>query len=288
MEFIVLSALCSISIAHLLKLTLKLNLRLSHVLMVNYFVATITAAAQVNPSLNSIGTPDMWAVGLITGIIFIGTFFLYGYCVNINGVGLSLAAMRMSLAIPIFVSVIFFKEELGIKAIAGLILVFVALLMMIPKVEKDEVRKKTKKIGAYHSGLVLFMLFLLAGLGDSSLKLYERYYLEIAREELFMAFVFTGAFVMSLVISIQSGQFAPKPVEMLLGVVVGLPNLYSSIFVIKALTMMDASRVFSMVNLIIVVLGALTGWLFWKDRIQPRQLAGLVIALVASFLLAYV
>jgi drug/metabolite transporter (DMT)-like permease len=259
--------------------------------MVNYFVAVIVAAAQISPNGGFVGpfqAADMWAVGMLTGFIFIGTFFLYGYCVDINGVALSLAAMRMSLAIPIGVSVFFFQEEVSVKSILAIALVFVALLLMIPKAQANDKNTRLAKADMYRSGLILFLLFVLAGFGDSSLKLFERYFMERAREEMFMALVFSGAFLMSLIISSQSGSLMPKPFELLFGVLVGVPNLYSSIFVIQALTQMPASQVFSLVNIIIVVLGALSGWLIWKDRLQPRQIAGLLFGIIASYLLAYV
>lgn len=294
MEFIAISALCSVLIAHLLKMVIRSELRLSHVLMVNYFVATIAAAAQVSPQHGFVSpfvAYDMWAVALITGFIFIGTFYLYGYCVDINGVGLSLAAMRMSLAIPVFISVYFFNELLNLKGLIGFISVFIALLLMIPKANNKEkkqfIKFKFDKISAYQSGLFLFLLFMLTGFGDSSLKLFERYYTEIAREEMFMAIVFFGAFLMSIAVSWNIGKKWPNIYEILFGIFIGIPNLYSSIFVIRALSELDASKVFALVNVSIVVLGALTGRLIWKDQMQKRQLIGLGLGLIASFLLAY-
>ncbi|MDV7394039.1 hypothetical protein RZS08_21850, partial [Arthrospira platensis SPKY1] len=66
MLYLLLSALCSVGIAHLLKLVLRSELRLPQVLMVNYFVATIVAAAQVSPTngfVPPLAALDMWAVG---------------------------------------------------------------------------------------------------------------------------------------------------------------------------------------------------------------------------------
>lgn len=294
MEYLIFSAFCSVGIAHLLKMVVRSELRLAQVLMVNYFVATVAAAAQVSPEVGWVSpfsSPDLWAVGIVTGFIFIGTFFLYGHCVNINGVGLSLAAMRMSLAIPILISVFYFNEQIRFKGLIGMVLVFIALLLMIPKSKQNnienKVRKKANKVSAYQSGFLLFLLFVLAGFGDTSLKLFERYFIEIAREEMFMSLVFLGAFFMSIAISWHAGAMWPSAFELLFGVLIGIPNLYSSIFMINALTEMDASKAFALVNVTIVVLGALTGYLFWKDKIQTRQLIGLVFGIAASFLLAY-
>lgn len=294
MEYLLFSAFCSVTIAHLLKMVVKSELRLAQVLMVNYFVATVAAAAQVSPEtgwVSPFSSPDLWAVGFVTGFIFIGTFYLYGYCVNVNGVGLSLAAMRMSLAVPVLISVFYFNEQIRIRGVLGMALVFIALLLMIPKSTKkkseSDVQLKAKKVSAYQSGFLLFLLFALAGFGDTSLKLFERYYIEIAREEMFMSLVFLGAFFMSIAISLHAKTILPTAFELLFGVLIGIPNLYSSIFMINALTEMDASRAFALVNVSIVVLGALTGYLFWKDKMQTRQLVGLTFGIAASFFLAY-
>ncbi|MDZ7680299.1 MAG: hypothetical protein U5J63_00980 [Fodinibius sp.] len=59
-----------------------------------------------------------------------------------NGVGITIAAMRLSLLVPVLISVFLYAEYLNILKIAGIVLVFGSLVLLIPQ-------KNSVKIGKY-------------------------------------------------------------------------------------------------------------------------------------------
>ena len=72
----------------------------------------------------------------------------------------------------------------------------------------------------------------------------------------------------------------------LLGLVLGLPNLGSTIFTLLALRTVPASIAFPLVNLAVVAGSTALGYLVWRERLGRAARAGLVVAAAAIVLLA--
>lgn len=281
--FIILSALTSILIAHFLKLSESRDLNTIRVLTVNYFVASAAALF-----LNIHSGPDIEQIELISqpillsgfvGAIFIANFFFYSKSVFHNGVGISIAAMRISLIIPVLLSTIWYMELLSLVQWVGVFLVFATLFLLLPR--KRKVDFKIKK----ESGWLLLLLFLGTGVGDASLKVFESEYSEIIGKELFMGFVFLTAFIIGIMTLVIRREFQFNLKEMMLGMAIGIPNLLTSIFLIMALERMNGAVVYSSVNVLTVVGGTMIGIIIWKDHFTKTQWAGILLTIISIVLL---
>lgn len=281
--FIILSALTSILIAHFLKLSESRDLNTIRVLTVNYFVASVAALF-----LNIHSGPDIEQIELISqpillsgfvGAIFIANFFFYSKSVFHNGVGISIAAMRISLIIPVLLSTIWYMELLSLVQWVGVFLVFATLFLLLPR--KRKVDFKIKK----ESGWLLLLLFLGTGVGDASLKVFESEYSEIIGKELFMGFVFLTAFIIGIMTLVIRREFQFNLKEMMLGMAIGIPNLLTSIFLIMALERMNGAVVYSSVNVLTVVGGTMIGIIIWKDHFTKTQWAGILLTIISIVLL---
>src|SRR5690625_7400546 len=74
-------------------------------------------------------------IGLLaftTGWLFIANFFIYSQSVRHNGLGLSVAAMRVSLLIPVLLSAFWYGEPLGTLQWGGLVLLVPILVPLLP------------------------------------------------------------------------------------------------------------------------------------------------------------
>lgn len=275
------SIACSILIAHLLKSTESGDLRTLQVLTVNYLVAFVTAfLVRFDVSIWSLLdiSPLIWMTAAFIGLIFIINFLVYSKSVDQNGVGVSIAAMRLSLLIPVAMSIFWYQELLTGYKVVGVVLVFGALYLLLPR----NIRWTAKSIG---STALLVGLFLLTGLGDSSLKVYEEEFSTILNESFFMGMVFLSAFVIGLIsVMIRKGSIITRR-EVVMGGIIGIPNLYSSIFLIYALQLIDGAIAYTFVNIGNVLGGTLLGKIIWKDQITRYQWIGIGTALVAITLL---
>jgi len=280
--FIILSSACSVLIAHLLKLIEFRKLNTLRVLTVNYFVATAVAFSgsfQTGlPDITSEGSVYVIALAVIIGLFFIANFFVFSKSVFHNGVGISIAAMRISLIIPVLLSVLWYSEKISLIQWTGVLLVFVTLYLLLPG--KKELLKK-----GFNASWLLLILFLFTGIGDSSLKIYEADFSMIISKEQFMGFVFLSSFIIGLALIIIRGEWKLTSKELILGVAIGVPNLYTSLFLIEALQLMDGAIAYSAVNLFTVLGGTLLGILRWGDKLSKLQWIGICCTIFAILLL---
>lgn len=282
--FIVFSAVTSVIIAHFLKITENRSLNTVRVLTVNYFVATSAALLYSLksgiPELNSevLYQPFLLSVGV--GVIFIANFFIYSKSVHYNGVGISIASMRISLIIPVLLSTLWYLEILTIYQWSGILLVFVILFLLLPN--KGEFIKTDQLL---NKGWLLLLLFIGTGIGDASLKYYEMEYSRLITKDLFMGMVFMTSFWIGLIYVLWKRSWRFTKEEITVGIAIGIPNLLASIFLISALEIMDGAVVYSSVNVLTVLGGTLLGVLYWKDQFSMRQWIGIFLTLGAIILL---
>lgn len=279
--YILLSSLCSLIVAHLLKLTEVKKLRTLNTLTVNYIVAGIFALVV---GLNGEGTGVasqtiyLFIFCIIVGAFFIGNFVVYSKSVHTNGMGITIAAMRLSLLIPVLISIFMYAEYLGVAEIFGVILVFGSLVLLIPK-------KNSVQIGNINASWLLLITFGLSGFADASLKIYEEEFSLALNELTFMGLVFMGAFAIGIILSlVRNGPIIRKK-EALLGAFIGIPNLYSAIFLIYALGDISGSIAYPVVNILNVLGGTFLGLLIWSDNVSFKQWAGIATAIIAIILL---
>ena len=280
--FLALSSACSLTIAHLLKVTESQNLRTLNTLTVNYIVAAIFAffvgfeGDFVSTFVNHSSILLFFCI--VVGAFFIGNFVTYSKSVHTNGVGITIAAMRLSLLIPVLISIYWYAEYLSGLKIVGIIGVFGAMLLLIPK-------KNDIKIGSVSASWLLILTFVLSGFADASLKIYEEEFSTNLNELTFMGLVFSGAFAIGLIISLfRKGPLITKK-EVILGSAIGIPNLYSSIFLIYALGEISGSIAYPTVNVLNVLGGTFLGLLIWNDKVSTKQWIGIATAVIAITLL---
>ncbi|AXJ00843.1 EamA-like transporter family protein [Cyclonatronum proteinivorum] len=279
---ILLSVGCSVLLANLLKLGELRRYSILNVLTVNYAVA-FSSALVLNVRNEVSLWPDFplwfWFFCAFIGFIFIANFFLFSRSVHQNGLGVSIAAMRMSLLLPLLLAVVLYGEALTLSRVTGILLVFGALYLLISG------RVKLRLTQVSSAGLLL-LIFIFSGTADASLKIFEEEMSAVASEAHLMSAIFFFSLLIGIATSLRQGQLQQlSRSEVMLGAGVGIPNLFSSVFLIQAFAWYDASVVYAVVNMLVVAGGALTGYLFWKDDITRKELAGIALALAAILLL---
>ena len=280
--YIILCAASSVLIAHFLKVVENRNLSTVRVLTVNYLVATVVAFS--TSGWSGIGHLDIGEgltaimIAAVVGVIFIANFFIYSKSVYYNGVGISVAAMRISLIMPVLLSTLWYLEILSFKQWVGVVLVFITLFLLLPN-------KRKMLREPFSAAWLLVLLFILTGLGDGSLKIYEREFSSLLSKEQFMGFVFLTAFLIGLIVISIRRSWNFKKMEWVMGIAVGVPNLYTAIFLIEALERMNGAVVYSSVNVLTVLGGTLLGIMKWGDKLTKIQWSGIALTVITILLL---
>ncbi len=278
--YITLSVACSLTIAHLLKLSEQSKSRVLNILCINYITAASVSffLSDSSAPLSEDFPEYLILLALFLGLIFIANLFIYSTSIDKIGMGISIAAMRMSLAIPIGLSIIFYNEQISVVQYIGMLLVFISLYLLLPRI-------KSNTLSLRSSIMFPVLLFAMTGIADASLKVYEREFSGVISEYGFLSMIFSSAFIFGTSILIFKKELSFKPKEIIYGIIIGLANLYSSFFLILALQEMNGSIVFSITNIANVVLGALIGIIIWKDTLSTKQKGGLVLALISILIL---
>lgn len=280
--YIILCVISSVLIAHFFKVTEHQKLSTLRVITINYLIA-FPAAFFIYEGhdrhhffTQELIFPILLAV--LTGVIFIYNFFIYSKSVDRNGVGISIAAMRISLIVPVLLSTFWYLELLSWMQWIGLVLVFLVLYLLLP--DKRSLHEETA-----NAGWMLPVLFVLTGIGDGSLKIYEREFSGLLSKGEFMGIVFFTAFLVgiSTVIIKRDWKFTKR--ECLIGACIGIPNLLAATFLIGALEQMNGAVVFSTVNVLTVLGGTLVGIIYWNDRFTKTQWIGILLTLISILLL---
>jgi len=280
--FLLLSSCCSLAIVHLLKVTETGSYRTLNTLTVNYLVGGTVALlfGWENGEFHWFGSDGriLLLFTVFIGAIFIANFLVYSKSVHSNGMGVSVTTMRLSLMVPVLLSILIYNETVTFFKIAGLVLVILAIGLLVPK-------KRNVQFRNIHAGWLLVILFLFSGLADASLKIYEEDFSLQINELWFMGGIFLSAFLMGLFFCAARKGPLFTGRELLAGTLIGIPNLYSSIFLIYALKEIDGAVAYPVVNVLNVVGGTILGRWFWKDHVSRLQWIGITVALIAILIL---
>lgn len=280
--YIILSSFCAVIVAHILKVSEKRQLNTLRVLAVNYLFCTLTSILLLDfTTLKSI--PDislsLVLLSLLTGVLFVVNYFTFSKSVHYNGVGITVSAMRLSLVIPVLLSVFWYGEEMHVRQWAGVALTILVLYLLLPTGKNG----KSVKGGVYS---LIILLFLLTGAGDSLLKVYQEEMSHLTEEPLFLTLLFSAS-LLSCVIFLGYRQVrGTGRIEVMTGILLGIPNLLTVHFLLQALSLLDGGIVYTSVNLLIVLGGTSLGFWWWSEKIERWQWVGILLTLIAVVLLA--
>jgi uncharacterized membrane protein len=270
----------------------KFKVNTENAIVLNYLMAATISGISVIPEFSF---PDMckspWffnAVGL--GFLFIVIFVAMGYSSILAGVAITSVASKMSLAIPVAFSIIYFNEAITAFKITGFILAIPALILSSWSGKKGEVKQT-----GFINKLIILAVFFGSGTIDTLLKFNEYKWLQTdADNRAFIFIVFASAFVLGIFYMLF--QFLRNPAknklttkDILGGFALGVPNVLSAYCLIKSLESptLEASVVFPLNNIGVVILSSILGFVIFKEKPTTQNVIGYCLCLIAIALIAY-
>lgn len=276
MIFFLLSVICSTLVSVLMRASEKHISNKFTMLACNYIVCTLVAAVcsgttDLFPAVDGLGRA--LGLGVFSGIMFLGAFILLQWNVYRNGVSLPSTFMKLGVVVPTVMALTLFGEKPSVVQIAGIALVLGAILLI-------QSEKKQTQITS-HAGLIALML--VGGMASAMAKVYDFYGNE-ALENHFLVYNFGVAFLLCVLLCIVRRQRL-APADALFGVLVGVPNYFSTLFLLKALETIPALVAYPASSVSTIVLILLCGRFFFKERLTRRQFAAIGVILAALILL---
>ena len=278
MIYLLIGILFSSMLSILLRISEKYVKGDTATLAMNYVCCTVVAffdagALKVfnpHPSLNV-----AVILGIIGGFAYLGSFLLLQYNIKKNGVVLPATFMKLGLLVPTISSVIIFRERPEILQIIGFCLAIAAIILINSGKKSDG--KSQLKIG------LLIALLILAGIGDVMSKFHEEWG-STDLSEGFLFFIFLTACILCLGVTAYKKQKIGLW-EIFFGTIIGIPNYYSSKFILIALNSLPAVVVFPTFSVGCIVVVTLAGLLLFKEKLTKRQGTALAMIMVALAML---
>lgn len=197
-------------------------------------------------------------------------------------------ANKLSLIIPVILSVYLYKETVaGWKAVGvGLALVAV-VLTCYTKTEKGHTGQKNKWVY-----LLPLVLFISSGLLDALINHVQLTYVTTENNnDYLVSSFFSAATIGSLLLLIQlirkKQVFVWK--NLLAGVLIGIPNYFSIWCLVHFLqeSPWQTSASIPVNNMGIVLFSAVVAWILFKERLTKINWLGILLSLVAIYLIAF-
>jgi len=285
MLYLALSILFSSLIFVVFKLYAKYNVQTIYAIIVNYFTAFLVGLLNYKEAISFTEIPQkswFWG-GLALGFLFIVIFNLMAATSQKLGVSVASVATKMSLTIPVLFGVFYYKEELGIIELIGIVLALLAVYFTSLKKHKLKARK-------WAFALPIFV-FLGSGIIDTSIKYFQDAHMPEAEYPLFSAIVFASAGIIG--VCFISFKTIKQPLKInyrniLGGICLGIPNYFSIFFLLKALQhpTWNSASVFTINNVAIVMFSTLLGILLFKEQLSKRNWFGILLAILSIVMVA--
>ncbi|MDY0235385.1 MAG: SMR family transporter [Gudongella sp.] len=301
MLYLALAIICSASIALIFKYTENTNSNRYLITSANYFIAFTTSLVMILLkgllsgvtreisfsedfallSINSVHilspySSIIWGllIGGISGSFFFLSFIYYQKSVKENGVGISGTIGKLGILIPMIFSIIIWKEFPSTIQWLGIALSLVSILI---------VNLSQKSLEKLDIKPTIILLFIFGGMAEFSNKIYQKYALN-EYKDIFLFAIFFVAFLISIFYTLRDkGEISKK--DIFTGFAVGIPNLFSSYFLILSLATLKTSVAFPIYSAGSIVLINIGGFLIFKEKIARKNQVAILLTLIALVLI---
>jgi drug/metabolite transporter (DMT)-like permease len=252
----------------------------------NYITASVLGFSIMGTGLSvaHITHTEWFSNAIVVGAAFITLFNIVAITAQKVGISVSIVANKMSVIIPVIFAFFLYGDSVTFLKISGIIMALAGVFMATKKDEE-------LKIPAQYF-LLPIILFVGSGLLDTFLNYTEKYYL--ADTSAFLTFIPTvfsiaaigGGSVMIFKILVSPSTFSPRSIFW--GIILGFFNYTSLYFMLESLKLenLESSVVFTINNIGIVSLSAISARIFFKEHLSNINKIGIVVCLAAILIIA--
>jgi len=283
MELILAAACCSVIVSILLKLAKAQGFDALHMIVWNYASASVLCFFWFKPDLQHISiinTP--WWLIITLGILLPSVFLCLAKSLQYAGIVKTELAQRLSVVLSLLAAFFIFQEQFNTLKIIGIVLGVLAVLSLLFSHQQDKTGQSSPKQAMLYLALVWFGYALI----DVLLKYTTGLRLQFA---VALNLMFICAFILSLVYIAITTKSVGNRKNILAGMGLGLLNFANIALYVKAHMLLKDTPaiVFAGMNILVVVLGALSGLIIFKEKLTPKIALGLTLGLASVICLGY-
>lgn len=278
---IVAAACCSVLVSIVLKYLKAKGFDVFQMIAWNYVSASILCYYWFKTDLTHISfnhTP--WWLILVLAVLLPSIFLCLAKSLQFAGILKTEIAQRLAVILSLLAAYFIFGEQFSQIKLIGVVLGIIAILAIIIGQATEQASKGIN----LKSALFLFSVWAGYAAIDVLLKYSSSLGLQSA---VTLNLAFIGAFILSIAyIAITQPNWQPK--NIFTGLVLGVLNFANIALYVKAHMLFKETPaiVFAGMNILVVVLGVLSGVIFFRERLQAYTWIGLVSGIVAVLCLA--
>ncbi len=279
MHFLLLTILCSTSIALILKYIDTKRGEAIVLLAGNYLIASIISLLFILFKKDVQFSIQTLFFGQGLGLLFVLSFFAFAKAISYAGTGLATTSSRLSVIIPIVFSIIVYNETPSQYQIIGFLFTVVTFIFFYFSISDNH-----KAGDGFLKYILLLAVLIGIGINDFSMKIFKSWKPQ-QEEPFFIFFVFSSAFIYSLI------YIAFKRIKIIKhtaawGLVLGIPNVFSTIFLLSALALLPAILVYPLINVGIIIFTTLFAFFIWKEKLNRWGVLAIASGLLAIVFLS--
>ena len=283
MELILAAACCSVIVSILLKFAKAQGFDALHMIVWNYASASVLCFLWFKPDLQHvsiINTP--WWLIVALGILLPSVFLCLARSLQYAGIVKTEIAQRLSVVLSLLAAFFIFQEQFNTLKIIGIVLGVFAVLSLLFSHQHDKTGQSSTKQAMLYLALVWFGYALI----DVLLKYTTGLGLQFA---VALNLMFICAFILSLAHIAMTTKTVGNRKNILAGMGLGLLNFANIALYVKAHMLLKDTPaiVFAGMNILVVVLGALSGLIIFKEKLTPTTALGLTLGLASVICLGY-
>ncbi|MES2330462.1 MAG: EamA family transporter [Bacteroidota bacterium] len=270
----------------------KYKVNIFQAIVFNYITCVITGSFvngsfPVNAAI--MHTPWFkWAC--VMGVLFVSIFNVVGITAQKIGVAVASVANKLSLIIPVVLSVYLYGESVAGWKLAGVIIALAAVILTCYQSKQLE---SGLEAGIKKWEYILpVVLFIGSGLLDALINHVQKQYVTEENKNAYLISGFLSAAVIgSLLLLVQYARgkqiFAFK--HLAAGIIIGVPNYFSIWCLVRFLKQSpwQSSASIPVNNMGIVLFSSVVAWLVFKEKLSKINWLGIALSLVAIYLIAF-
>lgn len=270
----------------------KLNIPVFPAIVFNYITCVVTGSF-VNGSfpiqVESLATPWFrWA--MIMGLLFITSFNLIGITAQKLGVAVASVANKLSLIIPVILTIVLYNEQVVGWEIVGISLALIAVIFTCYP-QKNE-SSNINPVPFLQKIVLPLLVFIGSGFLDALINHVQQTYVA---KETNNAFLISGFFsaasigVIVLLYQYWKKQLVFKVNQIIAGVCIGIPNYFSIWCLVHFLqdSPWETSASLPVNNMGIVLFSTLVAAIVFKEKLSLINWTGIALSAIAIYLIAF-
>ncbi|MES2558918.1 MAG: EamA family transporter [Bacteroidota bacterium] len=282
MIFLLLSILLSVLTVCFFKLFERYNVHTLQAIIFNYATCILIGNTLSDDViiLQPFWEYPWFGYALLLGFMFISVFYSIGLTSQKMGVSVSMVAAKLSVVIPVGVACLVHGEVMGGFKIGGILLSLVAVFLISRKSDED-VNRQGKWLW-----LLPVYVFLGSGVIDATLKHMQQEFIPPGNAGDMVSTVFLIAFIIGiLVLLTRKETLQLKSIGW--GIALGIPNFFCMFFLVKTLENFDATFIFPINNIAIVVCSTIVSLLFFQEKMSVANRIGFALAICSILIISF-